>query len=387
MIISPSDRANSVEEYFFSKKLKQIKSMQDSGIDILNLGIGNPDLPPPPQVLDKLVSAASQDSTHGYQSYIGIPQLRKAFADWYQKYFDVKLNPDNQILPLMGSKEGIMHISAAFVNPGDGVLIPDPGYPTYESVSKIVGAKIIKYKLKHENNWLPDLQELARQDLSGVKIMWINYPNMPTGAAATNDFFKDIIEFGLKHKILIINDNPYSFILNDNYKSILKTPRAFETALELNSVSKAHNMAGWRVGAVLGHQDYITEILKIKSNMDSGMFLPVQLAAVEALKSDEKWFRKINSVYKERQKYAHDILDLLNCEYDKTAGGMFVWAKIPEQYKDGFELSDKLLNDAHVFITPGGIFGEQGKYFIRISLCSTKETLQQAKERILNQAD
>lgn len=382
MIISPSIRAASVQEYFFSGKMAQIRQMIADGIPVLNLGIGNPDLPPSEKTIDRLVATSSQYSTHGYQAYRGIPELRNALAQWYRKYFKAELKPADEILPLIGSKEGIMHISLAFVNRGDGVLIPDPGYPTYESVSKIAGAKIFKYNLLKKNNWLPDFSEIEKHDLSEVKIMWMNYPNMPTGAVADDSFFKQSIEFALKHKILLINDNPYSFILNEDYKSILAYTDAKKCSLELNSVSKAHNMAGWRVGAVLGRADYIATILKIKSNMDSGMFLPVQYAAAEALKADDSWYKSNNQIYEKRRTFAEKILDALNCKYSKNSQGMFIWAEIPGKFKNGFELSNLILKKTNVFITPGGVFGQNGEQYIRISLCASENMLKEALERI-----
>ncbi len=383
MIISASERANSVQEYFFSQKLKQIRSLVVAGHKIINLGIGNPDLPPPSEAVYRLVNEASKPNTHGYQSYTGVPELRQAFADWYSRFYGCEFNADNEILPLMGSKEGIMHISLAFLNQGDTVLIPDPGYPTYTSVSRIAGAKLLPYNLKKENGWMPDFSEIEQNDLSGVKLMWINYPNMPTGAPADHQFFEEIISFAYRHKILIINDNPYDFVLNTDYRSIFMYPGAKDVSLELNSLSKSHNMAGWRVGAVFGRADYIATILKIKSNMDSGMFLPVQLAAATALVSTtDTWHETNNQIYLERRTIAWQILDALQCDYDKHAQGLFVWAEIPGHYQSGFELSDLLLDKAEVFITPGGIFGENGLRYIRISLCATEEQLTEALERI-----
>jgi len=356
--------------------------MVAAGRNVINLGIGNPDLPPSEIAVNKLIEEAQKSYTHGYQSYNGAPELRKSFADWYARYYNVSLNFETDILPLIGSKEGIMHISLAFVNEGDTVLIPDPGYPTYESVSKIAGAKIVKYNLTKVNNWLPDFDELRRLDLANVKLMWVNYPHMPTGAPATDAFFTELIQFANEYNILIVNDNPYDFILNTDHRSILAFPGAFEVALELNSLSKAHNMAGWRVGAVFGRADYIATVLKIKSNMDSGMYLPVQLAAAEALKANDDWYEKNNVAYRERRAYAWQILDILECDYDKLAQGMFVWAQIPKKYKSGFQLSDLLLDKSKVFITPGGIFGKNGENYIRISLCATTAQLKETIQRI-----
>ncbi|NPA38011.1 MAG: aminotransferase class I/II-fold pyridoxal phosphate-dependent enzyme [Chlorobi bacterium] len=383
-MIHPADRISEVKEYYFSVKLKEIDAMRRSGIDVLNLGIGNPDMPPAGEVINELTEQASKDNNHGYQSYIGIPELRDAFSSWYAKYYDVVLDPASEILPLIGSKEGIMHISMAFLNPGDGVLVPNPGYPTYSSVSKLVGADIISYDLKEENEWLPDLAELEKHDLSKVKLMWINYPNMPTGANAKPEFFRKIIEFGKKHDILICNDNPYSFILNDNPQSILKIDGAKESALELNSLSKSHNMAGWRVGMVAASKEIISYILRVKSNMDSGMFKPLQLAAVKALSLGNDWYTEVNVEYIKRRRLVWEIMDTLDAVYDKEQTGMFVWAKIPAKYQSSRDLSDLVLDKAHVFITPGFIFGSNGEKYIRISLCSNREMLKDALRRIKN---
>ncbi len=381
-MITPADRISEVKEYYFSVKLKEIDKMRQGGIDVINLGIGNPDMPPAPEVLDSLNLHATSPDNHGYQSYIGIPELRMAFARWYKKYYDVSLNPDTEVLPLIGSKEGIMHISMAFLNPGDGVLVPNPGYPTYSSVSKLVGANIISYNLIENNGWLPDLEDLEKEDLSSVKLMWINYPNMPTGANAIPDFFKKIIEFGKKYNILICNDNPYSFILNDKQLSILQVEGAKETALELNSLSKSHNMAGWRVGMVTSSSEIISYILRVKSNMDSGMFKPLQLAAAKALELDNSWYESINKQYIQRRKIVWEIMNTLECTFDKNQTGMFVWARRPGKYENGKELSDEVLNKCNVFITPGFIFGDMGDKYIRISLCTNENLLNKALNRI-----
>lgn len=383
MIIEPAKRISDVQEYYFSRKLKQIDAMRAEGKKVINLGIGNPDLPPAPQVIEKLSGAASMDDTHGYQSYIGIPELRKAYAQWYHRFYGVQLDPAGEILPLIGSKEGIMHISMAFVNPGDSVLVPDPGYPTYMSASKLAGANIISYKLHEHLGWQPDFDELEKLDLASVKIMWINYPNMPTGAKATMDFFRKVIAFGRKHNILICNDNPYSFILNDNPQSILSVDGAKEVAIELNSLSKSHNMAGWRMGMVAGSAPIIQSILKVKSNMDSGVFKPLQLAAAEALTLGKEWFAKVNSHYLNRRKIVWKIMQALECRFDPNQVGMFVWARIPDRYTDSEALADAVLENNHVFITPGTIFGEQGRRYIRISLCSNEEMLEKSLERII----
>ncbi|MBK8881108.1 MAG: aminotransferase class I/II-fold pyridoxal phosphate-dependent enzyme [Bacteroidales bacterium] len=382
MIVKPADRTGKVQEYYFSQKLAQIEKMRREGADIINLGIGSPDQAPAENAIAALISYAVRPTSHGYQSYTGSPALRKAFADWYKKYFRVDLNPDNEILPLMGSKEGIMHISMAFVNPGDEVLIPDPGYPTYSSVTNLVGGIIRKYDLEEKNGWLPDLNALEKSDLSRVKLMWVNYPHMPTGTKGSQHLFKELITFSKKHNILLCNDNPYSFILNNDYHSILQSEGARETALELNSLSKSQNMAGWRIGMVAGQSDYIKEILKVKSNMDSGMFLPMQMAAIEAINNPESWYDKVNAVYVKRRKIVEEIMTLLNCRYDKNQVGLFLWGRIPDSIKSCEEYLEDILNRSHVFITPGFIFGENGERYIRISLCANEERLSEAKTRL-----
>ncbi len=381
-MIKPADRTNLVQEYYFSRKLKEIEQMNRNGDNILNLGIGNPDMSPSSETLKTLVDAVNIPINHGYQSYKGIPELRKAFAEWYNRFYNIQLNFDTEILPLMGSKEGIMHISMAFLNKGDKVLVPNPGYPTYSAVSKIVGAEIINYDLLPENNWYPDFDALENKDLSNVKIMWVNYPNMPTGQYASADIYKKLITFGKKHNILICNDNPYSFILNENPLSILSIDGAKDIAIELNSLSKSHNMAGFRVGMVAGNAEYISYILKIKSNMDSGMYKPVQLAASKALESSWDWYNSINSEYKKRRETVWQLFDALNAKYDRNQTGMFVWARITDSFSDSFEFSDKVLYESKVFITPGGIFGSNGNRYVRISLCSSQQTLKEAIDRV-----
>jgi LL-diaminopimelate aminotransferase len=383
MKVKPADRTGSVQEYYFSQKLAQIDRMRREGADIINLGIGSPDQPPSGNTVSVLSEFASRPNSHGYQSYTGIPALRKAFSDWYKKYFGVDLNPDNEILPLMGSKEGIMHISMAFVNPGDEVLIPDPGYPTYSSVTSLVGGIVRKYDLEEKNGWLPDLEALEQTDLSRVKLMWVNYPHMPTGTSASVAFFDRLVAFSNKHSILLCNDNPYSFILNKEYHSLLSVDGAKETALELNSLSKSHNMAGWRIGMVAGHRSYIQEILKVKSNMDSGMFLPLQMAAAEALNNPESWYDTVNAVYIRRRKIVEEIMGILNCHFDNSQSGLFVWGRIPDAISNCEEYIEEILNKIHVFITPGFIFGKNGERYIRISLCATEEKLEEAKNRIV----
>jgi aspartate/methionine/tyrosine aminotransferase len=383
MIVKPADRTEKVQEYYFSKKLAQIDRMRREGADVINLGIGSPDQAPSENTISALISEAQKPGSHGYQSYSGIPALRKAFSDWYKKYFRVYLNPDNEILLLMGSKEGIMHISLAFVNPGDEVLVPDPGYPTYSSVTNLVGGVTKNYGLTEKNGWFPDLQALERTDLSKVKLMWVNYPNMPTGARGSMALFEKLVAFGRKHGILICNDNPYSFILNDKYISILAVEDAKDVALELNSLSKSHNMAGWRIGMVAGQSDYIQTILKVKSNMDSGMFLAMQMAAVEAINNQESWYEKVNIVYSRRKKIVEEIMKLLNCDYDMSQVGLFVWGRIPESVPDCESYVEHILQKCLVFITPGFIFGNNGVRYIRISLCATEQRLMEARERLI----
>lgn len=382
MIIQTAKRLGEVKEYYFSRKLKEIAAMRAQGIEVSNLGIGSPDLAPDKEVIGAMTIASEQSESHAYQSYVGIAELRVAFAEWYSKFFRVSLDSTNEILPLIGSKEGLMHISMTFLEEGDAVLVPNPGYPAYRAVSNLAGAQIVDYDLIEEKGWLPDLEQLESQDLSKVKIMWVNYPNMPTGAKASKAFLEELIAFAKKHQILIVNDNPYSFILNDDLLSILSIEGAKDCALELNSLSKSHNMAGWRIGMLAGKAAYLQAILRFKSNMDSGMFKPLQIAAAKALRLDEKWNRQLNNIYKNRRETVFALLDLLKCRYDRAAVGMFVWAKIPSTYENGFELSDAILEKAQVFITPGGIFGSQGEQYIRVSLCSPVEVFEQAIQKI-----
>ena len=385
MIIHPAVRTQSVQEYYFSRKLKEIALINSqkaaAGEDpVINLGIGSPDGMPPQEAIEALTASAVQPGNHAYQSYVGLPELRKAFADWYARWYGVELDPAKEIQPLVGSKEGILLISLAFLNKGDKVLVPDPGYPTYSSASKLVEAEILTYDLKAENGWQPDFEALEQMDLSGVKIMWTNYPGMPTGAPATGELYAKLVDFGKRHGIMICNDNPYSFILNDNPLSILAQPGAKECCLELNSLSKAHNMAGWRIGMVAAEADVIEQILKVKSQMDSGMFKPLQLAAIEALRQGPEWFTKLNEEYARRRVLAGEIFDLLGVEYDHRSAGMFLWGKVPSG--KGEALADKILYEAGVFITPGFIFGKNGEDYIRISLCAKPEVLKKAAERI-----
>lgn len=377
-------RLGGIEEYYFSTKLRQIDEMNKAGKQVINLGIGSPDLPPHPDVIKTLQEEAAKPNQHGYQNYKGSPVLRKAISEWYKKWYHVDLNMDTEILPLIGSKEGIMHVCMTYINEGDIVLIPDPGYPTYKSAAKIAGANVQAYTLTKENNWFPDFEELEKMDLENVRLMFVNYPQMPTGQLPTNEMFESLIAFAKKHQILVCHDNPYSFILNDNPLSMLSFEGAKDVVIELNSLSKSHNMAGWRVGMLCGAKERIEEVLRFKSNMDSGMFLPMQLAAAKALELGQDWHDSVNAIYKKRRKLVFDLLQLLNCSYDESQAGLFVWAEIPSKYKDGYELSDKVLNDSNVFITPGGIFGSAGDKYIRVSLCATEEKLNEAIGRIKN---
>ena len=381
--IKPADRISNVSEYYFSKKLKEIAKLNAEGKDIISLGIGSPDMPPSEQTIEALCDDARKADAHGYQSYIGIPELRQAFATFYKKNFGVELNPANEIQPLMGSKEGVMHISLAFLNKGDEVLVPNPGYPTYSSVSNIVEAKIINYDLDEDNGWQPDFEKLEAMDLSRVKLMWVNYPNMPTGARATKELFEKLVDFGRRHNIIIVNDNPYSFILNNEKLSILSIPGAKDICIELNSLSKSHNMPGWRMAMVASNPQFIEWILRIKSNMDSGMFRPMQKAAVAAMSNDDEWHEKHDiELYAKRRALAEEIMTTLGCSFDKDQVGMFLWGKIPSKYESSAELADRVLYDARVFITPGFIFGSNGEKYVRISLCSKEDKLQNALDRI-----
>ena len=337
----PATRLGSVQEYYFLKKLREIAAMQSEGKDVLNLGIGSPDMPPHPTVIKELQKQSADPNNHAYQSYSGIPELRQAYADWYSRFYKIKLNTNGEVLPLIGSKEGIVHIAMSFLEKGDVALVPNPGYPAYSTATKLAGAKILEYRLSEKNGWQPDLEALEKTDLSKVKIMWVNYPNMPTGAKADKPFFKKLVAFAKRNHILIVNDNPYSFILNNDYLSIFSVADAKEIALELNSLSKSHNMAGWRVGMLAGRSGLIKTVLRFKSNMDSGMFRPVQLAAVKALQLPDSWYNELNIVYKNRREKVYELLGLLKCKWEPAASGLFVWAKIPNGYKDGYELSDE----------------------------------------------
>ncbi len=377
-------RLESVNEYYFSQKLREIDALNKEGKNIINLGIGSPDLPPHPDVIKVLHEESSKPTTHAYQGYKGSPVLRKAISDWYKKWYDVILDPDTEILPLIGSKEGIMHICMTYLNEGDGALVPNPGYPTYKTAVTLAGGKTIDYILKEENNWLPDFDELEKNCLThkSCKLLFVNYPNMPTGQLPSVTLFGDLVNFAKTHNLLIIHDNPYSFILNDKPASILSVGGAKDVAVELNSLSKSHNMAGWRVGMLCGASQRIDDVLRFKSNMDSGMFLPVQLAAAKALALNEEWHEKLNSIYTQRRLKAFVLLDNLNCNFSKTQAGMFVWAKVSGNYKSGYELSDEILYKSGVFITPGGIFGDAGNNYVRFSLCAKEEIIDKAIERI-----
>lgn len=377
-----ADRLHGIGEYYFSQKLREIDLLQRSGSDIINLGIGNPDLPPAALVINTLHKESSRTDTHGYQSYKGIMALRLAIAEWYGQWYQVSLNPENEILPLIGSKEGIMHICMAFLNYGDKVLIPNPGYPTYRSAVMVAGAQPVEYRLSEQNNWLPDFDAIERFGLDGVKMMFVNYPHMPTGQLPVNNVFEKVVSFAQKHNILVVHDNPYSFILNDKPKSILSVPGAFEVAIELNSLSKSHNMAGWRVGMLCGRQELINEVLRFKSNVDSGMFLPVQMAAAIALSLDEDWFRSLNEEYLARREKVFELLNALQCQFSTTQAGLFVWARIPSSYKDSFHFSDELLQQHGIFVAPGGIFGSEGLNYVRVSLCARREVFKSAIQKI-----
>ena len=393
-MIATSKRLEGIGEYYFSQKLREIDELNKQGKNIINLGIGSPDLPPHPDVIKVLHEESSKTNVHAYQSYKGSPVLRKALADWYKQWYHVDLNPDSEILPLIGSKEGIMHICMTYLNEGDQVLVPNPGYPTYRSAVKLAGGELLEYLLTAKNNWFPDFAELEKMDLSKVKMMWVNYPQMPTGQLPTRAFFEKLIAFAKKHSILIVHDNPYSFILNDSPMSLLSIEGAKEVVIELNSLSKSQNMAGWRIGMLVGDKQRIDEVLRFKSNMDSGMFLPVQLAAAKALSLGKDWYDSVNAVYKARRKKVFELLDLLHCDYSKEQVGMFMWAKVgsptlsAEESKHplgiGGALSDEVLYNANVFITPGGIFGTAGNGYIRISLCSTEEKIAESVERVKN---
>lgn len=377
-----SNRLQGIGEYYFSQKLREIEQLNKEGRDILNLGIGNPDFAPPTEVMDALKEGLSEPKFNGYQSYKGLPELRGAIANWYHKYFKTKLNSETEILPLIGSKEGIMHISMSFLNEGDKVLVPNPGYPTYGSATKLAGGTSVLYELSEEKNYLPDFKRLELLDLTKVKLMWVNYPHMPTGTEATSNLFEDLIAFCKKHEIILINDNPYGFTMTDNVVSILENRSENDLVLELNSLSKSHNMAGWRVGMLCGNADLINTVLTFKSNMDSGMFKPIMRASIAALKQPQSWYDQLNSQYKIRQKKVFEIADKLGCTYSSSQVGMFVWTKIPKEEKDGKTFADKLIEKYNFFVPPGMIFGSQGDQYIRFSLCSDEEIWNEVLRRI-----
>lgn len=382
-MIKPADRLNSVQEYYFSRKLKEVAKLNADGKDIISLAIGSPDMPPSENTVTRLCDVAHDPSAHGYQPTVGTPELRKAMAGYYKRWFDVDLDWQTEIQPLIGSKEGILHITLAFCNPGDEVLVPNPGYPTYTSLSKLLGQKIVNYNLCEDNGWQPDWEQLESMDFSHVKLMWTNYPNMPTGGNAQMETYERLVDFARKHDIVVVNDNPYSFIINDNPMSLLQVRGAKDCCIELNSMSKSHNMPGWRVGLCASNKEFISWILKVKSNIDSGTFRGLQLAAAEAYMNTDEWHHEANyTIYKRRRGIAEEIMTTLGCTFDHTQVGMFLWGRIPDYYKDCEELTECVLHEARVFITPGFIFGSNGERYIRISLCAKDEKMQEALERI-----
>lgn len=381
-MIKIAERIQNVEEYYFSKKLKEIALMQERGIEVINLGVGSPDMLPPSFVVDELKNALSYEKSHQYQSYIGLPELRKGFTTWYERFFQVQLNPLTEVLPLLGSKEGILHTSMAFVNKGDTVLIPNPGYPTYSSVAKLLEANIVYYDLEEKSGWLPDLEKLKVFFQKGVKLMWLNYPHMPTGAKATLDFYEKIVSLALSYGVLLINDNPYSFIRNEEHLSIFRVKGAKKCALEMNSLSKSHNMSGYRVGALFGCEEFISAVLRVKTNIDSGMFYPIQRASIVALEAPQSWYDELNALYERRAVLAGQVLEQLGCTFEAKSVGLFLIGKVPAHYKDAFQLSDEILEKYGLFVTPGGIFGSQAKDYLRISLCSSEAIFEEALERI-----
>lgn len=383
MNILPANRLTEVSEYYFSQKLKQIAQMNSQGMNVISLGIGSPDMPPSENTIKTLAEVAMMPNTHGYQPTIGIPELRKAFADWYVRWYGVHLDANREIQPLIGSKEGILHVTLAFVNPGEKVLVPNPGYPTYTSLSKLLGADVIQYDLCEDKGWEPDFEALQKMDLSNVKLMWTNYPNMPTGANASISLYQKIVDFAKKNNIVVVNDNPYSFILNNKPLSILQIEGAKECCIEFNSLSKSHNMPGWRIGMIAANPQFIEWIVKVKSNIDSGTFRAIQLAAVEALSNSNEWHKEMNvDLYQSRRDIAGKIMNALNCSYDDTQVGMFLWGKVPDNALSAEEITEKVLHEAKVFITPGFIFGSNGERYIRISLCATQAMLEEALNRI-----
>ena len=384
MKILPADRLSLVQEYYFSRKLKEVAKLNAEGQDIISLAIGSPDMPPSQQTIDKLCEVASKSDAHGYQPTMGTPELREAMAGFYKRWYGVDVDAKTEVLPLIGSKEGILHVTLAFVNPGDQVLVPNPGYPTYTSLSKILGAEIVNYNLREDNGWQPDFDELENMDLSRVKLMWTNYPNMPTGGNARRETYERLVDFAKKHNIVVVNDNPYSLILNEKPMSIMQVPGAKDCCIEFNSLSKSHNMPGWRVAMISSNKTFISWILKVKSNIDNGSFRGIQLAAAEAMTGNsEEWHRENNIVnYRRRRDIAEQIMDVMGCTYDPKQVGMFLWGKIPERYADVEDLTEKVLHEARVFITPGFIFGSNGKRYVRISLCAKDDKMKEALQRI-----
>ena len=382
-MVQPAERLSLVQEYYFSRKLKEVAQLNAEGRDIISLAIGSPDMPPSPQTIDKLCEVARQPGAHGYQPTQGTAELRQAMTDFYRRWYGVDLDPAAEVLPLIGSKEGILHITLAFVNPGDAVLVPNPGYPTYTSLSKILGAEIVNYDLDEQNGWQPDFDQLERMDLSRVKLMWTNYPNMPTGGRARRETYERLVRFAQDHDIVVVNDNPYSFILSEEHLSLLQVPGAKDCCIELNSMSKSHNMPGWRVGLCASNPQFIQWILKVQSNIESGTFRGIQLAAAEAYRNTAEWHREANiETYARRRRYAEQIMDVLGCTYDRSQVGMFLWGRIPDSIGNVEDLTEHVLHEARVFITPGFIFGSNGERYIRISLCAKEEKIKEALERI-----
>ena len=382
--ILPARRVDHIKEYYFSKRLREVARLNAEGRDIISLGIGGPDRPPMPEVIDTLCEAARRDDSHSYQISVGIPQLRQAYADWYRRHYGVVLNPASEIQPLLGSKEGIIQLMLTFLNPGDGVLVPDPGYPTYTSAARLVEAEVFTYDLTAENHWQPDFEALERLPLDRIKMMWVNYPHMPTGAPASLELFERIVDFGRRHGIVIAHDNPYSFILNKTPLSILQIEGAKEICVELNSLSKSHNMAGWRMAMLASNPEFVSWFIKVKSNIDSGQFLPSMLAAVKALDAPDRWYEQLNELYAGRRAIAEQIMTELGCTFDPSQRGMFLWGRIPDSEPSSEQLADRILYDARVFITPGFIFGHNGERYIRLSLCANETKLRRALERIRN---
>jgi aspartate/methionine/tyrosine aminotransferase len=381
-VIEPARRLQTVGEYYFSGKLKEVAGLNAQGLNVISLGVGSPDLPPGEGAIEVFCRSVREPDVHGYQPYVGIPELRRAFAGWYKTWYGVELNPDTEIQPLIGSKEGILHVSLAFLNPGDGVLVPNPGYPTYRSVSLLAEARVVGYDLTEGKGWEPDFEAIERMDLSGVRLMWVNYPNMPTGAGATRGLFERLVDFGRRHGIVICHDNPYSFILNDKPLSILEIEGAKEVCIELNSLSKSQNMPGWRMAMLASNRQFVQWILKVKSNIDSGQFRPMMLAAAEALQAPRSWYEGMNQVYRKRRGVAEEIMRALGCTFDPSQSGLFLWGRVPDDCKDGGALADKVLYQAHVFIVPGFVFGSNGERYVRISLCCKEELLREALGRI-----